>query len=422
MFQQNFLSWTGRWTTAPLAIPQIMLFLALLFLPQARIEGKKLIRQVAPRIPSLKRAVVRHGRSSSSSWRSSDSCSSAPTCARSRSRSLTMLIMVSLVPLDRLVEADLAGPDHLRRCRRVRVPAVGTRSRHHRWSRHRVAVRDPVRGRDGAARAPPAGPLPRAGVDGVRADGGHPLLPATRDPRVRRQADPVAPASSASTSASRSTSSASTSSRTSARCSSSPSSLGVVGVLVVWLHKSAFGRRLDRAGRQPGCVRDARRQPDRHQARRVRDLGRHRRLRRCAARRVPGHRHGAGLRDARGSRLPAAPRGRRCRRRERRGARWHAPHACSPGCRPCSRPGRGSTTLGSGSSASAPVSPASASAASRRASSRRWARTSARRTRAQAGRTRRHRRGDAAGRRTHRRRRSRPKGCRRPHRSASPGA
>ena len=60
-FQQNFLSWTGRWTTAPLAIPQIMLFLALLFLPQARIEGKKLIRQVAPRIPSISKAILGMG-------------------------------------------------------------------------------------------------------------------------------------------------------------------------------------------------------------------------------------------------------------------------------------------------------------------------------------------------------------------------
>ena len=57
-FQQNFLSWNGRWTTAPLAIPQIMLFLALLFLPQARIEGKKAIRSVAPRIPKIRMAVL----------------------------------------------------------------------------------------------------------------------------------------------------------------------------------------------------------------------------------------------------------------------------------------------------------------------------------------------------------------------------
>ena len=35
-----------------------MLFLALLFLPQARIEGKKAIRQVAPRIPKIRTAVL----------------------------------------------------------------------------------------------------------------------------------------------------------------------------------------------------------------------------------------------------------------------------------------------------------------------------------------------------------------------------
>jgi branched-chain amino acid transport system permease protein len=60
-FQQNFLTWTGRWTTAPVAIPQIMLFLALLFLPQARIEGKKIVRQVAPRIPKLRTAALGMG-------------------------------------------------------------------------------------------------------------------------------------------------------------------------------------------------------------------------------------------------------------------------------------------------------------------------------------------------------------------------
>ncbi len=57
-FQQNFLSWTGRWVSAPLAIPQIMLFLALLFLPMARIEGKKTVRSVAERIPKISIAVL----------------------------------------------------------------------------------------------------------------------------------------------------------------------------------------------------------------------------------------------------------------------------------------------------------------------------------------------------------------------------
>ena len=85
-FQQNFLSWTGRWTTAPLAIPQIMLFLALLFLPQARIEGKKLIRQVAPRIPKIRTAILGMGILFVVVAVLGARRSSAPTCARSRSR------------------------------------------------------------------------------------------------------------------------------------------------------------------------------------------------------------------------------------------------------------------------------------------------------------------------------------------------
>ena len=39
-FQQNFLTWSGRWTVAQQSIPMVILFLALLFLPQARIEGE----------------------------------------------------------------------------------------------------------------------------------------------------------------------------------------------------------------------------------------------------------------------------------------------------------------------------------------------------------------------------------------------
>jgi len=56
-FQQNFLVWGGRWVTAPPAIPMVILFFALLFLPEARIEGRKALRTVAPRIPSLARAA-----------------------------------------------------------------------------------------------------------------------------------------------------------------------------------------------------------------------------------------------------------------------------------------------------------------------------------------------------------------------------
>ncbi len=57
-FQQNFLVWSGRWTVASGAIPMILLFLALLFLPQARIEGRKALRTIAPRIPSMKTACI----------------------------------------------------------------------------------------------------------------------------------------------------------------------------------------------------------------------------------------------------------------------------------------------------------------------------------------------------------------------------
>jgi branched-chain amino acid transport system permease protein len=40
-FQQSFLDWGGRWSTASFAIPTIFLFVALLALPQARIELRK---------------------------------------------------------------------------------------------------------------------------------------------------------------------------------------------------------------------------------------------------------------------------------------------------------------------------------------------------------------------------------------------
>jgi len=57
-FQQNFLTWSGRWTTAPQAIPTIILFLALVFVPQTRIEGRRIASAVAARVPSLRRACL----------------------------------------------------------------------------------------------------------------------------------------------------------------------------------------------------------------------------------------------------------------------------------------------------------------------------------------------------------------------------
>ncbi len=56
-FQQNFLTWSGRWSSASLAIPTIILFLALLFLPQARIEGRISAAMKTARLISMKRAL-----------------------------------------------------------------------------------------------------------------------------------------------------------------------------------------------------------------------------------------------------------------------------------------------------------------------------------------------------------------------------
>lgn len=60
-FQQNFLTWTDRWTTAPQAIPTMILFLALLFVPQARLEGRRIAHAVVARVPSLRRASLGMG-------------------------------------------------------------------------------------------------------------------------------------------------------------------------------------------------------------------------------------------------------------------------------------------------------------------------------------------------------------------------
>ena len=57
-FQQNFLTWSGRWTQATTAIPIIILFLALLFLPQARIEGRTSQRVITPHIPRIRTAAI----------------------------------------------------------------------------------------------------------------------------------------------------------------------------------------------------------------------------------------------------------------------------------------------------------------------------------------------------------------------------
>jgi branched-chain amino acid transport system permease protein len=57
-FQRNFLDLGQRWSAAGTAIPSIILFLALLFVPQTRIEGRRLVRAIAVRVPTIKRALT----------------------------------------------------------------------------------------------------------------------------------------------------------------------------------------------------------------------------------------------------------------------------------------------------------------------------------------------------------------------------
>jgi len=63
-FQSNFLTWhTGSsgeisWGYPFFVIPTVILFIALLFVPQARIEGRQVTSKVTPKVPSMKRAAL----------------------------------------------------------------------------------------------------------------------------------------------------------------------------------------------------------------------------------------------------------------------------------------------------------------------------------------------------------------------------
>ena len=111
-FQENFLNWAGRWSTAATAIPTIILFLALLFLPQARIEGRRSFREITPHVPKLRSAalgmlalfavvVVAGGLL--------DRPDGAPPRPRPRDRLHPHLPRAA----HRLVGTDLARPDHV---------------------------------------------------------------------------------------------------------------------------------------------------------------------------------------------------------------------------------------------------------------------------------------------------------------------
>ena len=82
------------------AIPTIILFLALLFLPQDRIEGRRIVRGDRRRAPiSCEARAVRVRRALRRRARALGLRSTGPTCRRLTIALVTALIMLSLVPL-----------------------------------------------------------------------------------------------------------------------------------------------------------------------------------------------------------------------------------------------------------------------------------------------------------------------------------
>jgi len=117
-FQENFLSWTGRWTSAPQAIPAALLFIAVLFVRDARIKGRSKPRQTADRIPSTRNALLGFA----------VLILIALVCAATLSRpNLREVILIVLTRVrdavagaaDRVGQPDQPGADHPGRLRRV---------------------------------------------------------------------------------------------------------------------------------------------------------------------------------------------------------------------------------------------------------------------------------------------------------------
>ena len=173
-FQETFLSWSGRWTSAPQAIPAALLFIAVLFVRDARIKGRSKPRQTAERIPSNRNALTRlrrpHRRRADLRRhpQPAEPARGHPHCA-DRVRDAVA------GAADRLGQPDQPGADHPGRLRRVRRCGVGLQRQRAR-PRRRGRVRGAHRPDHGRARDPAAGHLPRAGDDGLRPVGGVPLL------------------------------------------------------------------------------------------------------------------------------------------------------------------------------------------------------------------------------------------------------
>jgi len=60
-FSETFLNWSGRWVSATQAIPGVILFIALMFVPHGRIESRPKPRKNSERIPTMRRALFGFG-------------------------------------------------------------------------------------------------------------------------------------------------------------------------------------------------------------------------------------------------------------------------------------------------------------------------------------------------------------------------
>src|SRR6266545_2040633 len=98
-FNANFMTLTDRWSTSGEAIPFIILFLALLFLPQARIEGRRVMSAITPRVPSMKVAALGFTVLVAVAVFLASVGLDRPDLRRVTLAVLTMFAMLSLVPL-----------------------------------------------------------------------------------------------------------------------------------------------------------------------------------------------------------------------------------------------------------------------------------------------------------------------------------
>ena len=181
-FQSNFLTWGGRWTSAAPAIPTIVLFIALLFIPEARIEGKRTMRAVTARVPTLRRAALGMGAMLIVVL------VLAAVFDRQNIRNLDLAICTGLIMLSMVPLTGWSGQISLAQITFVGAgtfaifkwgPDLGSATR----PAHRRPVRGALRGADGPTRAASPGALSGAGVDGVRVDGGDRVLRPARGVR-----------------------------------------------------------------------------------------------------------------------------------------------------------------------------------------------------------------------------------------------